>query len=191
MPAYNTVDLILLALLAIGLLRGTMKGLSGELAGIISLVVAAIAGWHFYRPLGTYLANTTRMTDIQADTVSIVVIIFGALILLWALSMLLRQIMEVTFKGLFERIGGALFGLARYAAILAALLLIISQFAGGSVRDQFVEQSFIGRHALERLVPLYRDLVQRYPDLPALSNETEQDALPYEYDEWPTYEDDE
>ena len=173
MPPFNTVDIIIMALLGIGVLRGSMRGLSGELASVISLVVAAVAGWHFYRPLGEYLADTTRMTNVQADTVSFVVIIGGALILLWALSIVLKSIMEFTFKGWLERVGGGVMGVVRYALLLAAALLIIAQFSSGAVRQHVIKESLIGQHALERLVPLYEDLVQRYPELPALTGAEE------------------
>ncbi len=175
MPPFNTIDIIIAILLAIGALRGVLRGLSGELAGIISLGVAAFAGWHFYRPLGEYLADTTRMSAIQADTVSFIVIIGGALILLWALSIVLKSIMEFTFKGLLERIGGGIMGVVRYALIMATLVLIFSQFSRGAVRRHVIEESFIGQRAADRLVPLYEDLVRRYPELPALPD-MEEDA---------------
>lgn len=168
MPPFNTIDIIIIALLAIGALRGVLRGLSGELAGIISLGVAGYAGWRFYRPLGEYLADTTRMTDIQADTVSFIVIIGGALILLWALSIVLKSIMEFTFKGILERVGGGIVGVLRYAVIIAALLMIVAQFSSGAVRRHVIGESFIGQQAAERLAPLYEELVRRYPELPAL-----------------------
>lgn len=181
MPPFNTIDIIILALLAIGTLRGVLRGLSGELASIISLVVAAVAGWHFYRPLGEYLADTTRMNAMQADTVSFVVIIGGALILLWALSVILKSIMEFTFKGQIERIGGGMMGLARYALLIAALILVIAQFSSGSVRERVIEESWVGRHTVEQVAPMYEDLVRRYPELPPLpapEGDDEADAYP-------------
>lgn len=168
MPDYNTIDLVLLALLAIGAVRGGLRGLSGELAGLLSLALAAVAGWHYYRPLGEYLAKSTRMTDLQADTVAFVVVIICALILIWALSTVLRKVMEFTFKGLLERVGGVMVGFLRYAVILAGLLLVVSQWTQGRASHLITEESFLGRHAVERLVPMYRDLVERYPGLPAL-----------------------
>ncbi len=168
MPPFNTIDIIILALLAIATLRGVMRGLSGELASLISLVVAAVTGWHYYRPLGEYLADTTRMSAMQADTVAFVVVIGGALILLWALSIVLKSIMEFTFKGEIERIGGGLMGLTRYALILAAFLIVINQFAAGALKQIVIQESFIGRHTIAQVEPLYTDLVRRYPELPAL-----------------------
>ena len=176
MPTFNTIDLAILALLALGTVRGTFRGLSGELASTIGLVVAAVAGWHFYEPLGQYLTETTRMTPIQADTVSFVVVIGGALILLWALAIILKSIMEFTFKGGLEKVGGAVMGLVRYAVLIAALLLVTYQFATGTAREIVIHESWFGRHTTAELAPLYEELVQRYPDLPPLTG-------PYENDE--------
>ena len=169
MLMFNTFDLVLLALLAVGLLRGIFRGLSGELAGLIGFAVAVLAGWHFYRPLGEYLSETTRMTAVQSDTTAVVVIVMGALIILWAVSMVMRQIMEVTFRGLLERVGGAIVGVLRYGIVLAALLLVADQFVEGEARRHAIDESYLGQLAVTHLTPLYEDLVTRYPELPALS----------------------
>lgn len=176
MPAFTTLDIILAGLLLVGLLRGSARGLSGELAGLIGIAVAGFAGWHLYAPLGKYLDDTTRMSALQADTVAFLIIIVGALIVLWAVSMVLKHIMEFAFKGALERFGGALIGFTRYAVILAVILLVVSQFASDERRRQITQDSLIGRHTMERIIPFYEDLVQRYPDLPALPGSNDDGA---------------
>lgn len=189
MPPFNTIDIILTALLAVGLLRGILRGLSGELASLISLVVAGIVGWRLYPPLGMYLTESTRMTPLQADTVSFLVLLVGALILLWALRIVLKHLMEFTFKGLLERLGGGLIGLLRYAVLLSALILLVHLFGQGTVHRLVAEESFIGRHVGARLVPLYDNWAQDHPSWPRRDDGEQETPLEDELDlsdiEWP------
>lgn len=166
MPPFNTVDIILAGLLAVGLLRGVLRGLSGELASIISLAAACAAGWYLYRPLGVYLNESTSLTEVQADTLSFAIIIVGALILLWALRVVLKQLMAFSFKGLLERIGGGILGTCRYAVFLVAVIGLVHLFGQGATRREVVEESFIGRHVSEQLMPIYEEWAQRHPTWP-------------------------
>ncbi len=164
MPMFSPLDIAILVVLAYGLVRGIFRGLSGELAGLLSVAAAGFAGWHLYAPMGRLLEDTTRMTPLQADTAAFFVVIVGALIILYVLSLLFKAVMELTFKGLFERVGGAVAGVTRYAVILAALLLVVDQFARGGVREYIEQDSWITRHALAYLGPWYQEALERYPE---------------------------
>ena len=50
-PPPSLVDLVALAVVAIGGIVGLIRGLSGELARLISTVVALLLGLRFYRPI--------------------------------------------------------------------------------------------------------------------------------------------
>jgi membrane protein required for colicin V production len=171
MPPYNTIDIIIVGLLAVGLLRGIMRGLSGELAGFIALGVALFAGYNFYEPFGIYLSQSTSMNEIQADTVSFVVILIGAMLLMWALRVILKSVMEFTFKGALERAGGAVAGLLRYAVFLSFLILLTRLFGQGTIYNHVIEDSFIGRHTSAWLLTFYEQVADYYPDLPMLPGE--------------------
>ena len=184
MPELNMVDYIILGWLALGLARGIYRGLSGELAGLMGLIIAGFVAWYFYHPVGEFFANTTELTPIQADTMALLVIIVGALIVLALMSALLKQVMELTFRGLFDRFGGGLAGLLRYAAIAAVVLLSIAQFGGDGLRASVERDSIIGSRALDELIPWYEQMVERYPDLPALDTEGRRDERDPEADDY-------
>ncbi len=169
MPEFNIIDYLIMGWLLLGLLRGTLRGLSGELAGLMGLIIATVVAWYFYHPVGEFFAKTTELSPIQADTMALLVIIVGALIVLALVSALLKQVMELTFRGLFDRFGGGLSGLLRYAAIMAAVLLLIAQFGGPGLRAAVERDSILGSRALDELIPWYEQMVERYPDLPAFS----------------------
>ena len=162
------IDYVLLGFLGVGLLRGVFRGLSGELASLLGLAAAIGAAWYFRGSIGAYLSESTSLTDSQADTLSMAVLIVGGLLIFWALMIILKKIMEFSFKGPLERIGGALIGVARAAVVLAIFFILVAQFAPESVRQPVLDDSRIGREAMVHLVPVYEELVARYPQLPPL-----------------------
>lgn len=173
----SIIDYVLIAILVAGLIRGAFRGLSGELSSAIGLVATVAVAWHLYEPAGDYLHETTQMTQIQADTMALVVIIVGGLIFFFLLALLLKHIMELTFKGPLEPVGGAVFGLVRYAAITTAILLLVYQFATDGVRDRLESDSLLAGKTLEHLIPWYEDHIERYPDFPKLPFADEAEGL--------------
>lgn len=178
MPTFSIVDLIIMALVAWGTVRGVFRGLSGELAHLLSLAVAIWVGWQGHEPLGQYLEATTRMDPLQANTVALVAVIAGALLLMWLLFAVLKLIMSFSFRSGLERLGGAVAGFTRYALWCALLILLIAIWAPESVRHPVAETSYIGSHALDHLLPRYEAWLDRYPDWPLPPATTEPDPQP-------------
>ena len=54
--SFSLLDIAALALVGYGMVRGWMRGLSGELARLIGLGTAVVVGWVFYIPLWAILA---------------------------------------------------------------------------------------------------------------------------------------
>ncbi len=187
MPPFNTIDIIFAGLLLVGVLRGTLRGLSGELASLLGFVAAVFIGWKMYTPLGQYLMETTQLSAFQAETVSFITILIAIMVLLWALRIVLKRIMAVTFKGLIERIGGGVLGLIRYGLFLTALILAVSLFGHQRLREEVIDASFVGRHINEQLAPRYAQWAERHPHWPQQrerisesEREQEQEAEPDE-----------
>jgi membrane protein required for colicin V production len=159
------VDYLLMGFLGVGLLRGISRGLSGELARLLGLAAAIGAAWYFRGPVGDYVSETTTLSETQADTLSLAALMVGGLLIFWALMLVLKKIMEFSFKGPLERLGGALLGVARAAVVLAIVLILLAQFAPAGVKEPVLEDSRIGRQAMQQLLPVYEELVARYPQL--------------------------
>lgn len=174
---FNIYDLIIVAVLVIGILRGLTRGLSGELAALIALALAVAAAWYLYEPVGDYLAQAREWTMLQAHTVAIVVVILLALLVLFALGALLKKIMSFAFKGWLERIGGAVLGFVRFGIIAAAVIFLIHLHGREPMKEMITEESLIGRHTMETMRPWYDQLAERYPELRRI-----------EPDDYPEYE---
>lgn len=173
LTGFNIVDIIAVVFIAFSVFQGLRRGLSGELARVIGAVLALWAGWRFYGPLGETIYHATRLGEQGSQALAFFIGLAAVFFLIFILRLVLRQIMEFTFKGKIERIGGALAGLLRSAAVVAAVVLLVGLLPNDYLRTQFVEESFIGR-SLQSVVPVVREKIEeRYPNLRAAGEEDE------------------
>lgn len=162
----SVVDALVVIALLIGLARGIMRGLSGELAGLLSAAAALAAGWYGFRPLGAFIESSTRLTGQPAYTLAFAITVIAGYLLMRVLRLVLRAILEFSFKGSIERIGGAIGGLLHCALFVAVALIFLSLWPAEPLHRWITEQSYSGRFVMERLRPWYDKLTERYPDLP-------------------------
>jgi len=167
-PAWNAVDVVVVALIIFGGLQGLRRGLSGELARVIGTVITVWAGWVFYQPLGDKIYSTTRLSATQARAGSFVLILIGGFVLLLLLRMLLHQIIEFTFKGKLERMGGILAGTTRATLVMLALVFLCSLWPHEYIHQMVAVDSFTGRFVNAYIPDIYEDIAEHYPQLPRL-----------------------
>ncbi len=176
---FNVVDLVVLALLVLGLIRGLARGLSGELATLISAAAALAAGWFGYQPLGNYLREHTRLVGPAAYAAAFAASLVGAYIAMLLLRFVLHLIMDFAFKGGIERIGGGAAGVVRAGVFCAIALFLLGLVPHAYIHKLFVEDSFFGRLVSRVGVPAYEEFAEEHPGLKAVgpaaaTNEVEQ-----------------
>jgi membrane protein required for colicin V production len=165
LPHFNIIDVMVAVLIVLGLIRGVVKGLSGELAGLLSAAAAVTGAWYFYTPLGNFLADKTRLSEPATVAVAFVLALVGAYILMRILRLVLRHVMEFSFKGKIEKIGGMLAGGIRMTVIVAALVLLMALWPHDYLHRLFAEESVFGRFVFEKLGPVYEQIAEEHPAL--------------------------
>ncbi|MBN1268968.1 MAG: CvpA family protein [Kiritimatiellae bacterium] len=165
---YNFVDILAILFLIMGLLRGLKRGLSGEIARLAGVLLAVWAGWRFYEPLGERIFRATRLTAQPSRALAFFAAVAIGYLLMLAARLVLRQLMEFTFKGRIERVGGALCGLLKAAAAVAAVIIFMGLVPSAYLREVFAERSLFGRAINTHLPAMYADLSERYPKLPRI-----------------------
>ena len=168
LPQFNLVDVIALICIVLGALRGLTGGLSGELARLLSAVGAVAAGIHFYEPLGRTLLDHTRMGEWGERTaygVAFALLLAGGWLVMRVLRFLLRSLMEFTFRGRIERVGGMLAGFLRASVVTGAVILLLGLVPHEAMRRLFVDESLLGRPLARYVLPAYEELADKYPAL--------------------------
>ena len=123
----ETLDIILAAFLAYGFYRGWKNGIFVEVASILALIAAFYGAIHFSYLISDYLSQQLDWNEnavkIAAFILTFLAILFGVHLL----AKLLTKVANFAMLGFLNQIAGAIFGLAKVAIILGALLSFLER----------------------------------------------------------------
>ncbi len=124
----SVLDIILLALLLLGLIGGFRKGFFVEVASLVALIAGVYGAIHFSNFSGDFLMDKV---DWNEKTVNIIAfaITFIVIVLVIALAgKALTKLADFAALGILNKLLGALFGLLKMAVILSVILIIFDSF---------------------------------------------------------------
>lgn len=162
---FNLLDIFAAVYLLFGLLRGLKRGLSGELARLASMAFILFAGWRMYVPLGEKIAEVTRLTDEQSLLAGFALTILAAGVSMILLRLVLKNILEFTFKGKLEKIGGMVAGFLRSSVLIALIVIPLGLSPIPYLQRTVAEESLVGSTIIHYLVPVYQQVAEDNPDL--------------------------
>lgn len=119
------LDWAFLAVLAISMLAGLMRGLVREALGLGAWIVALLASRLFAQPVADMLAGVIDHPDIRL-VVAFILVIFVVVMLCGFVIRLLHAAVEWVGMGFFNRLAGAGFGILRGGAILVLATVVIT-----------------------------------------------------------------
>lgn len=126
----NWLDVVLSLVLAWSVVAGFRKGLTREVIGLASVVVALLLGTWFYGTAASYLLP--YISSRPAASFAGFLLVFCGVILLGAVvSAIVRKFLKVTGLSIFDKILGAGFGLIRGGLIGVALVMGTMAFSTG------------------------------------------------------------
>jgi membrane protein required for colicin V production len=152
----NWLDIVILLIVAASVFTSFRKGLSREIIGLISVVLALLLGIWFYGMAAGYLAP--YLSSRAACNLCGFFLVFVAVLLLGSLtSYIFGKFLRVTGLSIVDHLLGAAFGLLRGALIAIALVTGIMAFAGGDRPPDAVLHS--------RLAPYVAGAAQLFADM--------------------------
>lgn len=145
-PPPNIVDFVALIFIVIGAFIGYRRGLSGELAQLISMAAAFVLSLFLYHPLGSWLHENTQLYDRPqlARALAYFATIVVATIAMVLLRFLLKRIMQVVIEREADKIGGVIAGLVRSIILVAIVLLLMNMWPHQYLNRLFGEESMLG-----------------------------------------------
>ena len=131
-PAMNPVDIAILIVIGISAVFGLWRGLFREVLSLVCWVAALAVAWLYSPVLAELLAGT--ITNSSARHVAAFCLLFVAVMLLGSLlNQLMAKLLSLTGLTFFDRVSGAVFGVARGTVIVLVVLFISDVFVSQTV----------------------------------------------------------
>ena len=174
----NPVDWTLLVVGVVWTMKGLVRGLSKELAGLCILLLALLTAVLTYRPVGAWLTEATRLDETPSTVLAFIALFVTAALLGKLISLFLSLFFDVDFSPFVERSGGLAMG-ALKSVFAASLLFRIVGFSDHEYLQRvFIEESWFGRQANTVVPALYDKLASvSDPWMPAITAEAGTDPI--------------
>jgi uncharacterized membrane protein required for colicin V production len=165
------VDIVALCVVALGTCIGVRRRLSGELAHLISVIVAFLFGLYAYQPIADWLLAFERLGPRSARAVAFVVAVMGAGIVMYSVRNILRRVLQVVIEEYADRVAGGVAGFVR-ASILVIIVFIVMNLAPNAFLNRhFGEESAIGRVVLRFMPTIEEELPKLEEKVPRIVEE--------------------
>jgi membrane protein required for colicin V production len=124
----NWLDIVLLLIVAASVITSFRKGFVREVIGLVSVILAVLAGIWFYGIPGGFLLP--YLSSRQAANFAGFLVVFCAILALGAVAgWIAGKFLKVTGLSFFDHLLGAAFGLVRGALIAVALVMGLMAFS--------------------------------------------------------------
>ena len=154
------LDIILITILFIGTFKGLKNGLFVELASLIGIFLGLWVALKFSGVtrdfLGDHLGTNPKTAYVFAFIITLVCVVAGISLL----AKVLTKIADFSGIGIFNSIGGALFGFIRMALVLSVMLNIFDKV---NIMEVFASKETLDKSVIYR--PLKASAEIFYPFL--------------------------
>ncbi len=148
----NTLDIIMLIPLAWGLFTGFKKGLIIELASLIALVAGIYAAVHFSFLTASYLSQYVDISETYLPVISFILTFVLVVLAVHFVGKIVEKLVKMVALGFFNRLGGAVFSMFKYAVFVSVLILLVNKFMPGIVSEKDKEGSYL-YEPVEKIAP--------------------------------------
>ena len=152
----TAIDIVILALVAIGVIDGFMKGFVKQLATLLGLVAGLVAAKALYSSLAEQVFSKFTDSMTVAQVMAFVAIwIVVPLLFAWAAALMTR-VMELISLGWLNRLMGAGLGALKYL-LLVMLLISVMEFVdtGSRMLDRTKKQESVLYYPLQRFAGVF------------------------------------
>ena len=126
----NWLDFVLALILAASVVAGFRRGLSRQIIGLVSGVLALVLGIWFYGTVGFYLLPYASSRT-MANAGGFAVVFCGVLLLGAMVSFVVGRFLNVTGLSVVDHVLGAGFGLLRGLVFAVAIIMGVMAFSRG------------------------------------------------------------
>ena len=122
----TTLDLIIVAALAVGMARGVWTGVIRQVTGLIGLLLAFVLAVRLMTPVGALVADSIGVSPRVAPIVGFVLVFLVVQIAVVAIARATERLVGVLRLGFVNRLAGGAFGAFKAALLLSVLFLVLA-----------------------------------------------------------------
>lgn len=163
----NYIDLTIGIVLAIGSVRGFMKGFIVEVASLLALLLGLYGAYTFSGFVAGYLENQFSWSYEHLKLISFLLTFILIAVAINLLGKALTKVAEIVALGIFNKLLGAFFGGLKWLLILSVLINVFELFVGQTAFDppQTVRESRL-YDVVKRVAPaIYGVWEERNPEI--------------------------
>ena len=139
----NPFDILILVILGYSLVRGLFRGLVKEISSVIGVFGGFYAAYTYFKVLAGMLSGLIKDVS-YLNILSFLIIFCGVLIVVSVLGVIIKYLLNITFLGWVDRIGGVVFGIAKGILIIAVLFISLTAFLPKG--SAFLKNSVLAPH---------------------------------------------
>jgi len=144
----NWLDVILCVALLVCVVNGFRRGLSHQLIGLVSAVVALLLGIWFYGAAGAWLAPYVS-SPVFAKAIGFVLVFCGVMLLGGIVGYVVGRFLKITGLSFFDHVLGAGFGALRWALLAIAVVMGAMAFSRGEQPPAVIVESRLAPYVVD------------------------------------------
>lgn len=133
----QTIDIIIAAMLLIGLISGLRDGLVKQIAGLAGLIGGLLLGRAFYMPVGELLIDTFGMSVQVAQVTAFILILIIIPLLFSLVGWLVSKLLSIICLGWVNRLLGGAVGVLKFSLLAGIIITGIEFF---DKQDTFISE---------------------------------------------------
>src|ERR1017187_7590855 len=144
----NWLDIVLALILAVSIAAGFHRGLSRQIIGLVSVVLALLLGIWFYGNVGYYLLPYASSRTL-ANAGGFALVFCGVLVLGALVSFVVGKFLKVTGLSIVDHVLGAGFGLLRGWVFAIAIIMGVMAFSRGDKPPEAIVNSRMAPYVVD------------------------------------------
>ena len=142
------IDVVILALIVFGTIKGVFKGLFVEVASILALFLGSYGAIHFSNYASTLLSQVFDWSEGSINIFSFVVTFLVIVLSIIIAARGITKLANIMSLGIINRLLGGIFGGIKIAFIISILILILNNFSliKVFVSNEGIKKSMFYRH---------------------------------------------
>jgi membrane protein required for colicin V production len=165
MQGANWYDVVVALALAYGVWSGIRAGLSGEIIGVIGLVLMIVLAVHLYAPVGAWIHSLTGLAEEPSNLIAF----SGIAVVVYLLTVVARRIVharlqKLRFAAVLENVGGAFAGTLRMLVLMALLSIVLSLTRSPWLHEHIATKSVFGSFVVGQFPAVKAVVEKEFPE---------------------------